>query len=140
MVRKVGLATAGVFVVLVLIVIGLILAPEWLRVALRDIAIIFMVLLGIIGTLLAVILVTALIVVVFLIKDKIIPLLEQLTRTTNRVRGTTEFVSDEVVKPIIHAAGTVARVRAMTRTALGRDKTAPPASAGVGGPGGPHVP
>jgi hypothetical protein len=122
MARKIGLATAGVLLLLILIVIGLVLIPDWLRVALRDIAIIFMVVLGIIGTLLMVILVTALIAVVFLLKDKIVPLLEQLTQMVGRVRGTTEFVTDEVVQPIIQAAGTLARVRAMTRAALGRDQ------------------
>jgi hypothetical protein len=98
------------------------LIPDWLRVALRDIAIIFMVVLGIISTLLMVLLVTALIVAVFLLKDKVVPLLEELTQTVGRVRGTTEFVTDEVVQPIIQAAGTLARVRAMTRSALGRDR------------------
>lgn len=126
MARKIGLATAGVLLLLVLIVIGLVLIPDWLRVALRDIAIIFMVVLGIIGMLLMVILVTALIVVVFLLKDKVVPLLEQLTQTVGRVRGTTEFVTDEVVEPIIQAAGALARVRAMTRAALGRDQRSDP--------------
>ena len=124
MVRKIIFGVLGVLAFLVLVIVLLIIAPEWLRVALRDIAIIFMVLIGIISLLLGVALVTALIFVVFLIKDKVIPLLEQLTGTVGRVRGTTEFVSDEVVQPIIQAAGTVARVRAMARTALGRDREA----------------
>ena len=124
MVRKIIFGVLGVLAFLVLVIVLLIIAPEWLRVALRDIAIIFMVLIGIIALLLGVALVTALIVVVFLIKDKVIPLLEQVTGTVGRVRGTTEFVSDEVVQPIIQAAGTVARVRAMARTALGRDRQA----------------
>ncbi len=124
LVRKIVIGVGAVLLVLVVIIVALVLAPEWLRVALRDIAIIFMVLIGIIALLLGVALVTALIVVVFLIKDKVIPLLEQVTGTVGRVRGTTEFVSDEVVQPIIQAAGTVARVRAMARTALGRDRQA----------------
>ncbi len=124
LVRKIVIGVGAVLLVLVVIIVALVIAPEWLRVALRDIAIIFMVLIGIIALLLGVALVTALIVVVFLIKDKVIPLLEQLTGTVGRVRGTTEFVSDEVVQPIIQAAGTVARVRAMARTALGRDRQA----------------
>ena len=124
LVKKIVIGVGAVLLVLVVIIVALVLAPEWLRVALRDIAIIFMVLMGIIALLLGVALVTALIVVVFLIKNKVIPLLEQLTGTVGRVRGTTEFVSDEVVQPIIQAAGTVARVRAMARTALGRDRQA----------------
>jgi hypothetical protein len=125
MARTVVLSVVGVLLVLVLIIVGLLLVPDGLRVALRDIAIIFMVVLGMIVTLLTAILVAALIAVVYLLKDKIIPLLEELTATVARVRGTTEFVSEEVVEPIIQAAGAVARVRAMARTALGRDKTTP---------------
>lgn len=121
MTGKVVLAALGALLVLVLIIVGLLWLPEGIREALRDIAIIFMALMGIIGLLLTVVLVTALIIVVFLIKDKVIPLLEQLTLTVNRVRGTTEFVSDEVVEPIISAAGTLAKLRAMSRVALSRD-------------------
>ncbi len=124
LVRKIVIGVGAVLLILVVIIVALVLAPEWLRVALRDIAIIFMVLIGIISLLLGVALVTVLIFVAFLIKDKVIPLLEQVTGTVGRVRGTTEFVSDEVVQPIIQAAGTVARVRAMARTALGRDRQA----------------
>jgi hypothetical protein len=122
MVGRIVLAVAAILLLLVIVVVGLLLAPEWLRAALRDIAIIFMALTGIIGLLLGAALVVGMLVVVFLIKDRVIPLLEQLTQTVARVRGTTEFVSEEVVEPIIQAAGTIAKVRAMTRTALGRDK------------------
>ena len=125
MARTVVLSVVGILLVLVLIIVGLLLVPDWVRVALRDIAIIFMVVLGMLVTLLTAVLVGALIAVVYLIKDKIVPLLEQLTATVGRVRGTTEFVSEEVVEPIIQAAGAVARVRAMARTALGRDKISP---------------
>jgi hypothetical protein len=43
-------------------------------------------------------------------------LLEQLTATATRVRGTTEFVSEEVASPIISAYSAVAGWRAMIKT------------------------
>lgn len=122
MARKIALAAIAVVVVILIIAIVLfIIPPEW-RVALRDIAIIFLVVLGIVVTILTAILVAALVVVVLLIRDKIIPMLEQLTQTANQVRGTTEFVSEEVVQPIIQVAGSIARVKAMAQTAFSRDR------------------
>ena len=127
--RKIVLGVGGVLLLLVLIIIGLVLVPEWLRVALRDIAIIFMVVLGILQTLLFVALIVVMIGVFVLLRDKTIPLLdrippllEQVLQTLTRVRGTTEFVTGEVAEPFIQAAGAVARVRAMARTAFGLDR------------------
>ena len=68
-----------------------------------------------------------------LLKDHIIPLLEQVSPkieklsqnavdTTARVKGTTEFVSEEVVRPVISAYSTVAGLRAMIKTVTGRDR------------------
>lgn len=68
-----------------------------------------------------------------LLKDHIIPLLEQLAPrlgqlsqdavdTAVRVKGTTEFVSEEVVRPVISAYSTVAGLRAMIKTVTGRDR------------------
>lgn len=88
----------------------------------RDISIIFLML----GSVLVVLLLGALVGVgvwlALLLKDKVIPLLEQLTQTAFRVRGTTEFVSEQVAEPIISAYGTVAGIRAMIRTVTGRDR------------------
>ena len=44
------------------------------------------------------------------------------TETARRLRGTTEFMTEEAVKPIITAAGQVAKVRAMMRTVRGQDR------------------
>jgi hypothetical protein len=57
-----------------------------------------------------------------LIKDKVIPLLEQLTAAAGRIRGTAEFVSEEVASPIISAYSTFAGIRAMMRTVTGKDR------------------
>lgn len=88
----------------------------------RDISIIFISLSGILLVLLMGALVGVGVWLGLLIKDRIIPLLEQLTETAARVRGTTEFVSEEVVSPIISAYSTLAGIRAMIKTVTGRDR------------------
>jgi len=88
----------------------------------RDIAIIFLMLGSVIAVLLLGALVGVAVWLTLLIKDKIIPLLEQLTQTAFRVRGTTEFVSEQVASPIISAYGTLAGIRAAVRTVTGRDR------------------
>ncbi|MBX5446702.1 hypothetical protein [Sphaerobacter sp.] len=88
----------------------------------RDISIIFLSLSGVLVVLLLGALVGVTVWLALLLKDRVIPLLEQLTEAAVRVRGTTEFVSEEVVSPIISAYGTVAGLRAMIRTVTGRDR------------------
>ncbi len=88
---------------------------------LRDIAIIFVVLLFLLTVVLLAAITAALAFLVLQIKDRIIPMLEELTGTVRRVRGTAEFVTEEAVKPIVAVAGAYARMRAMTRTVTGKD-------------------
>jgi hypothetical protein len=64
----------------------------------------------------------ALVFLVFQIKDRVIPLLEEANATAKRVRGTTEFVTEEAVKPILNVAGKYAQLRAMQRTVTGKGK------------------
>jgi hypothetical protein len=59
---------------------------------------------------------------VVVLKDQVIPLLTELTETARRLRGTTEFVTEEAVKPIVTAAGQVAKMRAMMRAVTGQDR------------------
>jgi sterol desaturase/sphingolipid hydroxylase (fatty acid hydroxylase superfamily) len=66
---------------------------------------------------------------IVVLKDQIIPLLHELkgtaaelTDTAKRVKSTTDFVTEEAVKPIITTAGQVAKVRAMVRTVTGADR------------------
>ena len=66
--------------------------------------------------------VAGLIFLIVVLKDQIIPLLTELTGTVRRVRSTTEFMTEEAVKPIISAAGRAAKVRAMVRTVTGQDR------------------
>src|SRR4051812_62594 len=92
---------------------------------LESIAVIYIVLLFLIVVLLLAAITAALGYLVFQIKDRVIPLLEEITRTAKRVRGTTEFVSEEAVKPILNVAGTYAKIRAMQRTVTGKSKKPP---------------
>ena len=90
----------------------------------RDIAIIFIIFLFLLTVVLLAAIVAALCYLVLQIKDRVIPMLEELTQTTKRVRGTAEFVSEEAVKPIIAVAGTYAKLRAMGKTVTQRQKKA----------------
>ncbi len=80
---------------------------------LRDIAIIFIVLLFTFTVVLLAGVVFVLFYLAIQTKDRVIPLLDETTETVKRARTTVEFVSDEAVRPVIAAAGTAARVRAM---------------------------
>lgn len=49
------------------------------------------------------------------LRDKALPAMDELTSTLKNVRGTTEFMSEEAVKPVIQAAGKAAQVGAAFR-------------------------
>ena len=118
------LGGAGTLLLLVLITVGLYFlgdADQSALERLRDIAVIFVVLLFLLTVVLLAAIAAALGFLVFQIKDRVIPLLEELTGTFKRVRGTAEFVTEEAVKPILTVASTYAKMRAMTRTVTGKD-------------------
>ena len=83
---------------------------------LRDIIIIFLAFQLLLVTIVLAGIAAALVFLIVVLKDHIIPLLMELTETAKRLRGTTEFMTEEAVKPIITAAGKAAKVRAMMRT------------------------
>ncbi|MBW3634739.1 MAG: hypothetical protein KY456_17100 [Chloroflexi bacterium] len=83
---------------------------------LRDIVIIFLAFQLLLVTIVLAGMTAGLIFLILVLKDQIIPLLTELTETAKRLRGTTEFMTEEAVKPIITAAGKAAKVRAMVRT------------------------
>lgn len=86
---------------------------------LRDISIVFISLFAVIATLLLAAILGALLWLVLTLRDRVVPLLETLAATATRVKGTTEFVTEQAVQPIISIAGTMARMRAMSRTVTG---------------------
>lgn len=135
--------TAVISIIVVIVVLGLLIGLGYLMytsydraamrntvpgtVRLRDMAFIVMAIESLAVILLAIIVVVLLFVVVILIHDKVIPILEQLNKsinnvvkasekiieTTHTVRGTTTFVSEKIVSPVIevssYAAG-IARI------------------------------
>ncbi|HEY8600984.1 MAG TPA: hypothetical protein VIL85_21295 [Thermomicrobiales bacterium] len=89
---------------------------------LRDISIVFISLFSVIATILLAAIVGAILWLVLTLRDKVVPLLETLTATATRVKGTTEFLTEEAVSPVIQAAGAFAKIRAATRVATGGKK------------------
>jgi hypothetical protein len=112
----------GAVVLLIIIVVLFILGEGRPTPRLRDISIIFISLFAVISTVLLAAILGAILWLVLTLRDRVIPLLETLTATATRVKGTTEFVTEQAVQPIISVAGTMARMRAMTRTVTGGKK------------------
>lgn len=117
-------------VVFIAIIVGLYLLGGSDQAALerlRDIAIIFIVLLSLVTVILLAGITAALVFLAFQIKDRVIPLLEEATGTVSRVRSTTNFVTEEAVKPLISMAGNFSKVRQMSKTVSGKRKKPPTA-------------
>lgn len=117
------LAGVGTLVLLILLTIGLYAlgdADQSALERLRDIAIIYIILMCLILVIIMAAATAAMVYLILQIKNQVIPMLDELTGTINHVRGTTEFMADEAVKPVISAAGRVAQVRAMIKVATGR--------------------
>jgi hypothetical protein len=103
---------------------------------LRDIVIVFFGLMMVVVTLLMAAAVAALAYLIIVVRRKLVPIMEKVVdlqekavvmqestiETLNRVKGTTDFVTEEVAAPIISVYGTVAKGRMMMRTVTGRDK------------------
>lgn len=111
--RKVIIAIAGL-VVGVLVVAGFV----WMIQAqatgvVRDVFIIFMAIVSLFIGIMLVALVYQIAALTRMLREEIKPLLENAQETVNTARGTTQFVSDHVVKPVIGVAGTVAGVARM---------------------------
>lgn len=89
---------------------------------LRDIAIIFIVFLSMLIVILLAAITAALGFLTLQVRDRLIPVLEDLAITARRLRGTAEFMSEEAVKPILTVAGGYARMRGTMRSMFGRDR------------------
>jgi hypothetical protein len=103
---------AGIVIFLALIglaIYGMARNPEFTAV-LRDIFIIALALVTIVIGLFLVILIFQLQSLIALLRDEIKPILESANQTASTVRGTTTFVSDSVVKPMIGVASVAAGV------------------------------
>ena len=87
----------------------------------RDIAIILIVVMSLLIVVLLAAITAALGFLTLQVKDRLIPLLEELTGTARRIRGTAEFMTEEAVKPIVTIAGAYARTRATMKTMFRRN-------------------
>jgi len=111
--------------VLVLLIVVGVLLYHWTGLPrLRDLALVFIAGLFAVAILLLAAMVGVFLFVVLIIRDRLVPVLEELThtageltQTAQRLKGTTEFVSEQVATPIISVAKTVARMRAMAKAA-----------------------
>lgn len=122
------LAGIVALIVFVAIVVGLYMlggADQSALERLRDISIIFIVLIGAISVVLLAGITVALILLFIELKNRALPILDETTGTLSRVRGTANFVSEEAVKPIMTVAGKAAKVRAMSRVIAGKQKKPP---------------
>ncbi|MBA3379923.1 MAG: hypothetical protein H0T93_13650 [Chloroflexia bacterium] len=87
---------------------------------LRDIAIIFVVLTSALSVVFLAGITVALIVLFMQLKDKAMPILDETTGTINRIRGTTNFITEEAVKPLVTVASKYSRFRTMSRVVTGK--------------------
>ncbi len=131
--RMIGLVLIATVLVIVisLAFYGLAAHPRATAV-LRDISIIVLALVTVVIGLFLVILIFQLQSLMALLRDEIKPILDSANETASTVRGTTTFVSDAVVTPMIHVASLAAGVGQTLRTLAGTgrkgkgQRTAPP--------------
>lgn len=126
----IGFGILAIVVAVSALFFGLMTHPYFTAV-LRDVAIIVLAVVTIITTLLLAVLLFQLQSLMVLLRDEVQPILRSINETTGTVRGTTTFVSDAVVSPVIQVAGYASGVRQAFRTAFrgsdGRGKTRPSA-------------
>lgn len=118
--RNIGIAVAIVVFVVILTVLfwGLASHPIFTSI-LRDISIIVLALVTVVIGLFLIVLIFQLQSLIVLLRDEVAPILESVNETAGTVRGTTTFVSDAVVSPMINAASYVSAVREAGRVAFG---------------------
>jgi hypothetical protein len=117
------LAAVLVLAVLVVPIVLVFTSPgsaSWL-VNLRDMSIIYASLFMCVGALLFIVMTALIAFIAFMIRDHIVPALQKADDTLQTVKGTTTFVSESVVAPIIKVAGAAAGVRAMVQTLMRRN-------------------
>lgn len=103
------------FLVFLILVIVLLAANPGPTEVIRDIAIVFVAVESFLIGLALIILLFQLQLLIQVLRDEIQPLLRSVNDTASTVRGTTEFVSHNVVSPVIKLAGFTAAVRRVTR-------------------------
>ena len=121
-----GLVAAGFFLVSILLAIWLYNHPDAAEV-IRDIFIIYIGV-GIFVLIPLVIILTVVLIylglklndLTLMVHRELIPMLTNIQTTLNNVKGTTTFLSDQAVKPVISTASSVAAVRGIVRSLFKR--------------------
>ena len=118
--KIVGIALIGVVLVAIvgLTIYGLVTHPI-LTSVFRDISIIVLALVTLVIGLFLIVLIFQLQSLIVLLRDEIRPILDSANETANTVRGTTTFVSDAVVTPMIQVASLASGVAQTLRTLAG---------------------
>jgi hypothetical protein len=124
--RYILIAVGVLLLVSIVAAVLLVFAPPELRMAVRDILLIFLFLLAIFTMLMFLALAIALFSLAEQAHGRAQPMIEETNALIRRVRGTTEFVSDEVASPLIRAAGKAGQVRALLRNGTGEGPPPPP--------------
>jgi hypothetical protein len=121
--RNIGIALAVLLVVAIIgaAIYGMVTHPL-LTAAVRDVSIIVLALVTIVIGLFLAILIFQLQSLIALLRDEIQPILRSTNQTVSTVRGTTTFVSDTVVRPLIETASMTAGVVGSLRALTGTDR------------------
>jgi hypothetical protein len=90
---------------------------------LRDAAIVFVAFESLLIGMLLIVLMLQLQSLIVLLRDEIKPMLEAANETMSTVRGTTQFVSHNVVSPVMKWSSTLAGIRRIIRDASGLRKS-----------------
>jgi hypothetical protein len=120
------IAVAVIFVALLVTAIVLMARFPAATVVVRDIAIVFVAVTTFLMGLAMILLIFQIQVLIQVLRDEIQPLLRSVNDTASTVRGTTAFVSHNVVSPIIKWAGFTAGMRQVISDALAVIKAARP--------------
>jgi hypothetical protein len=121
--RYILIAVGVMLLVAVGVAVLLAFTPPEMRMAARDVLLIFLFLLAIFTMLMFLALTIALFSLVEQAQGRAQPMIENTSALIRRVRGTTAFVNDEFATPIIQAGGGVRRGWAQLRSGRGGDRT-----------------
>lgn len=123
-----GLRTAAIVLGLLILlaamgaaIYGLVTNPG-ITASIRDVAIIALALVTLIIGLFLAVLIFQLQSLIVLLRDEIRPILASVKQTTSTVRGTTTFVSDSVVSPLITVASYGSAIRATVKLLTGGNR------------------
>jgi len=131
--RTIGLVFAFLLILAAIVAAGygLVTHPAFTA-SLRDITIIILALSTSLIGLFLVILILQVQSLIGLLRDEIKPILNSANQTARTVRGTTTFLSDSVMKPVITVAGYASGVREAIRLLTGGRRRSPRRDPGRG--------